>query len=320
MLWWKSWGTLNMAHSGCGSKYIASPSPTINKMSKQQPGSGSLKDLEQKRREVFKPILDNPYTNGTAWPQVTPQVSRSIMEYLMQLLSSYGEHRKLQKSHAKVPPHVLDAKITIGFNSTVKALEDQAAPMRAKMLKSHKQKQEQQKREKKKSNDKKHTTEENTPYTKYVFVARADVTSPLLTSCFPLLTFSASRSLQDRVKLIELPRGALDKLLAVLHAEKTCFVSLTNDWAEAAPLFSLIDSSIADVQVPWLEGIFTGANVSAVYEKPDIRFLKTLAPVGKPKKSQKKGKRSLEEKNSLEEKKSLEEAEKSKKPKLERGQ
>lgn len=259
----------------------------------KQPGSGSLKDLEQKRREVFKPILDNPYTKGTEWPSVSPQISKSILDYLLQLLSSYGEHRRVSSSKTgqKLPPHALEEKVTIGFNSTVKALENQAAPNREKLLQSSRRKTSKgdEKREKETKNAKGSSklTEKSNPYVKYVFVAKSDVTSPLLTSCFPLLTFSASKSLNNRVKLVELPRGALEKLGKVLHEEKPCFISLTSDWAEAQSMFKLIDANVSDVQVPWLEGIFSDGKISAVYEKPAIQFLKTSAPIGKPKKSQK---------------------------------
>lgn len=246
-------------------------------MSKQAPGSGSLKDLEQKRRDVFKPILDNPYTQGTEWPQVSSEISKSIVDYLTQYLASYGrinELRKAKKSH-ETPKHELDDKITIGFNSTVKRLEEQAAPNREKMFK--------------KLSNKREDTTTKKPYVKYVFVAKADITTPLLTSCFPLLTFSASRSLEDRVKLIELPRGSMEKLLKTLQTERVTILSLSSEWLEAAPLFNLIDSSIQDVSVPWLEPLLSGEGaLDPVYVKPDIRFLKTSAPIGRSKKGQKR--------------------------------
>lgn len=245
-------------------------------MSKKAPGSGSLKDLEIRRREVFKPILDNPFTKGTSWPQVSDGTSKSIVEYLTQLLSNYGQYNQARKTSKDktIPKHDLEDKITIGFNSTVRVLEEQAAPNRAKVLKQK---------------GRQETATATKPYVKYVFVSKSDITTPLLTSNLPLLTFSASRSLQDRVKLIELPRGSLQKLLKVLGVDNVSIFSLRQDWVEGAPLFKLIDESIEDVEVPWLEALFTGEGpLDAVYQKPDIRFLKTSAPVGKPKKQQKK--------------------------------
>ncbi|SGZ57440.1 CIC11C00000005751 [Sungouiella intermedia] len=248
-------------------------------MSKQTPGSGSLKDLEIKRREVFKPILDNPYTRGNSWPQVPDTVSKSILEYLTQLLSSYGQYNQLRKTSKdkNIPKHDLENKITIGFNSTVRVLEEQAAPNREKVLKRK---------------GRQAPITSTKPYVKYVFVAKSDITTPLLTNSLPLLAFSASRSLQDRVKLIELPRGSLEKLLKVLKEDRVSIMSLRQDWAEGAPLFTLIDDKIKDVEVPWLEALFTGDGaLDAVYQKPDVRFLKTSAPIGKPKNQQKKQKK-----------------------------
>lgn len=245
-------------------------------MSKQAPGKGSLKDLEIRRREVFKPILDNPFTKGTSWPQVPDTASKSIMEYLTQLLSSYGQYNQARKTSKdkKIPKHDLEDKITIGFNSTVRVLEEQAAPNRAKVLK-RKGRQE--------------TPPNAKPYVKYVFVAKSDITTPLLTNNLPLLAFSASRSLQDRVKLIELPRGSLTRLLNVLNVDKASIFSLRQDWVDGTPLFKLIDEIIEDVDVPWLDALFTGEGaLDAVYQKPEIRFLKTSAPVGKSKKQKQK--------------------------------
>lgn len=262
-------------------KAVQSSTTFISTMSQKTPGSGSLKDLDKKRREVFKPILDNPFTKGTSWPEVPNSVSKDIMEYLLQLLSSYGQYiqvKKTRKDHS-IEPHELENKITIGFNSTVRKLEEQAAPNREKILKSN------EIQTKKEDTTNKH-------YVKYVFVAKSDITTPLLTSCFPLLTFSASKSLEDRVKLVELPRGAQEKLLKVLNVENVNILSFSSDWVEGAPLFKLIDANIVDVRVPWLEALFThkGA-LDMIYQNPDIRFLKTSAPIGKPKVSQKAKKR-----------------------------
>lgn len=245
--------------------------PLYTKMSKKAPVEGSLKDIERKRREVFKPILDNPFTKGTEWPDVDPVTGKAILDYLIQLLSSYGSYIELQNSgkSKSIPVPDLADKITIGFNSTVKKLETQAAPNREKILK------------KKKKNPEHESLKSR--YTKYVFVAKADISTPLLTSCFPLLTFSASRSLQDRVKLVLLPRGSMERLLKALCTENTCIISLSDDWKAGAALFDLLDAKVKNVEVPWLEGIFGEGEV--VFEKPAIKFLKTSAPIGKPKKN-----------------------------------
>lgn len=264
-------------------------------MSRSKPGAGSLKDLEIKRREVFKPILDNPYTKGYEWPETDPETAKTITEYLTQLLSGYGKYVELQKSEGKAKaekPEICD-KLTLGFNSTVKKLEDQAAPNREKLFCG-----EQNKRRKR---QKQPGSEATRSYVKYVFVAKSDISTPLLTSGFPLLTFCASRSLEDRVKLVELPRGSMAKLLKTLNTPNVGVLSLEEGWTEGKAMFDFINVHVPDVEVPWLQGIFDeNPDVGAGYEKPVIRFLKTSAPIGKGKPKQKKGKAAREEKRTQE--------------------
>ena len=234
-------------------------------MSKASPGTGSLRDIEQRKREVFKPLLDNPFTKGADWPIVDRQASETIMECLTQVLSGYGSYLEMKKMNKdkQIPVPSVALKITIGFNSTVKKLEVQAKPNRAKLL-----------GKKIKPND------QAEGYVKYVFVAKSDISTALLTSCFPLLTFSASRSARDRVKLVELPKGAAGKLLSVLRTENVTILSLEEDWAEGKLLFDVVNSTISDVEVPWLAGLFDDSS-KLCFEKPNIRFVKTSVPVGK---------------------------------------
>lgn len=272
---------------------------------KQAAATGSLKDIERRRKEVLKPILDNPFTRGFEWPSVDPATSDKIMEYLTQLLSRYGSYLDMKRnSHGKkipVPPEAL--KITVGFNSTVKRLETQAAPNREKILGKRKKPKtkntviiEEAKlncdeskasdllsKRKVSSSLESIETSSSTEIVGYVFVARADITTTLLTDCFPQLAFSASSSLTKRVKLIELPRGAVGRLSKVLHTENASIISLCEDWKEASPLFSLINESVKDIDIPWLEQIFDPE--ASNYHSLNISFLRTLAPVGKSKKN-----------------------------------
>ncbi|OBA20993.1 hypothetical protein METBIDRAFT_41210 [Metschnikowia bicuspidata var. bicuspidata NRRL YB-4993] len=238
-------------------------------MSKHTPGAGSIRDIEQKKREVLKPLLENPFTQGTEWPTIDRSVAETIMECLIQVLSGYGiylEMRSLNKDK-KIPVPEVAGKITIGFNSTVKKLEKQAGPNRAKLLGKPPKRSKQE--------------QPNTPgYVKYVFVAKSDISTSLLTSCFPLLTYSASRSALDRVKLVELPRGAMQKLSKVLRTDNVSIISLEEKWADGKLLFDVVDSNIRDVEVPWLAALFD-ENSAPVYEKPNIKFVKTSVPVGR---------------------------------------
>lgn len=224
-------------------------------------GKGSLKDLNQKSKEVYKPFLDNPFAKSPEWPEVAPATARTILDFLVQLLGGYGQYlqvKKTKKDTSLEEPSVLK-NVTVGFNLTVKALERQAAPNREKVFKKR--------RTEPTKNDSHHG------YIKYVFVAKKDLSTPLLSECFPLLTFSASQSASNKVKLIELPKGSIEKLLAALHTENVFVLSLSLAWREGKPLFDLIDKEVKDVEVPWLEGIFGDAK--ELFVKPPVKFVKT---------------------------------------------
>lgn len=232
-------------------------------MSSLKAEKGSLKDLDQKSREVFKPILENPFTKGPEFPVISKELASAILDHLLHLLPSYGNYLGL-KDKKNAPAHPLNGKITIGFNSTVQALEKQASVHRDRLFKNQK------------NSTPKLATQ---GYIKYVFVARNDISTPLLTSIFPLLAFTSSRSNQDRVKLIDLPKGSMRKLLEALQTSNVGIVGISTEWTEGKELFALVEREIEDVDVPWLRGLFDGE--LDLFEKPDIKFLKTKVPVGK---------------------------------------
>lgn len=261
--------------------------------SSQKPGG------EIKRRDVLKPVLDNPYAAGSEWPQLESAVASQILDHLTSSLSQYGKYLELTKNEKnleKLPPKPIVAdKITMGFNSTVKKLELQAAPNRDKVMGKRKKNSKEEGVKRVKTGPEE-TSETASSYVKYVFIAKSDIYPTILTECFPLLTFSASRSLKDRVKLVELPKGAMSRLSTCLNTENTGIISLEEDWAEGRALYDLIDKYVVDVEVPWLAGIFDcGIPLEPVFQKPRIKFLKTSAPIGKLKVDQKKRARQVKE-------------------------
>lgn len=220
---------------------------------------GSLKDIEQKRKQVYKPILDHPYTQGYEYPNIAPQFATSILDFLTSLLKSYGAYLELKKKKGvKISVPDVHDKITIGFNSTVARLEKQAQPNRDRVYGT--------------------TSEPVEAYVKYVFVAKSDMSSSLLTSSFPILAYTASRSLEDRVKLVELPEGAMQRLSSALNTKNVGVLSLQRTWEEGKPLFDIIDKHVPDVNVPWLSGLF---GEEGAFEAPAIKFVKTSMPIGK---------------------------------------
>lgn len=230
--------------------------------------SGALKDFDEKRRQVYKPVLDNPYVNANTWPEVSPQLAVDIVDLLSVVLAPLGKYHQLLKEKAKPDAPPLANKVTLGFNSTVKRLEAQAAPKRDRVLNRK-------------------PSEPVKPYLKYVFCAKADIKPALLIQSFPILAYTASRLLEDRVKLVPLGKGAMAKLLAAAGVQNTTIVGLEQDVSGAQPLYDLVDK-IDDVDVPWLSGLF--GEHSDVFFKPNLKVLKTSAPKVQKKQKQQRQK------------------------------
>ena len=267
----------------------------------------SLKSIESRRKEVFKPILGNPYTHGLEWPVVDHETGEKVMEYLTQLLGRYGTYVEMKRGNrGKNVPEPAEARmITVGFNSTVRRLEAQAAPNREKILGKRRgggcgrirgynsnacdigpfPSCTEALKDNLKDALKDGLNALRALFVGYVFVTKSEVTL-LLADSFPQLAVAASLA-SNRVKLVELPRGALARLLQTVHMENTGFVSLCSDWSDAAPLFSLIQRRVPDVRVPWLEQLW---EPNASYSALRIEFLRTTAPVAKPAKTKKKAK------------------------------
>lgn len=239
--------------------------------------AGSLKEHEIKRRQVYKPILDNPFTQSNLWPFVEPDAAQNVLDHLTVILSGLGNYNKIvaeakaKKSDKFVAPKQPDIahKITVGFNSTVKALEAQAGVNRTRIQ-----------------------TQATAPaqkpshYIRYVFVTKFDIMPAILTNPFPVLCFTASVA-DCRVKLVQLPRGSMESLSKLLNVENTGIIGLTEDIPLAQALYDYVNSSIDDISVPWLDGLF--GPEPTILKKPALAFLATSAPI-MPKKNDQKAK------------------------------
>ncbi|CAK7899980.1 hypothetical protein CAAN3_04S08504 [[Candida] anglica] len=240
------------------------------------PLSGSLKDIEKRRRQVYKPVLDNPYTQSNLWPFVEPEVSETLLELLSHLFSNVGSYNKVVASGKDKPefvkpeePEILRNGMTLGFNSTVGALERQAKKTTDIL------------------NGKTGQEENNSKYIKYVLVTKFDITPSLLVQHFPVLACTASKSKEDRVKLVQLPRGASKRLSDMLNISNVTIIGLTSDIRAAQGVYDLIDNKVDDVNVPWLEQML--AECSKVeFSKPVLKVLSTSAPIFPKKNDQKK--------------------------------
>lgn len=232
-------------------------------------GSTSLKELEKKKKTVFKPILDNPYTQSNLWPFIEPSLGTSILQLLEVLLSPIGKYNQLDKqARASINQPDIIAYVYHGFNSTVEVLESQARHYRD-IHKNRKLSQQQRS-------------------IKYLFVCKYDITPGLLTSMFPVLSYTASKSRDDRVKLVQLGRGSMQRLSAALGVENSGIVGVVeNRLREAQPLFELVDENVGDVQVPWLDGLLEGDASGGMFASPALRYISMSAPSGPKRKKQK---------------------------------
>ncbi|CDK26492.1 unnamed protein product [Kuraishia capsulata CBS 1993] len=75
------------------------------------PAKNSIKAQATKRRQVFRPILETPYTD-VEWPRIEPETLRNLLELFIRALATYKDVESVQ------------SVMTTGFNSTMKALED----------------------------------------------------------------------------------------------------------------------------------------------------------------------------------------------------
>lgn len=112
-----------------------------------------------------------------------------------------------------------------GFNSTVETLERQAANNRGKHKDSVRQ-------------------------IKYLIVCKYDITPQLLTSMFPTLCFTASKGSSDMVKLVQLPKGSMERLSNIIGVANTGILGLPGDVELAEPIYKLIDENVKDIEIP----------------------------------------------------------------------
>ncbi|KAK9368699.1 hypothetical protein V1509DRAFT_658399 [Lipomyces kononenkoae] len=231
---------------------------------------------EQKRRTVYRPVLDNPHTK-VLWPAVSADDGKLFVDLLCSVLQPVGtyidqknkvrrhknkssgtpvEAEQLQKP---IRPEVLNY-LTFGINPTTIALEAQAssvyaqsayvspiilttAPLSKKNRKG--------------------------PVTA-VFIARSDITPAILLSHFPLLCTSSS----SPVKLVQLPKGSMGLLAQATGIPGLGIVGIRQGCPGASMLFNGLER-IDEVVVPWAR-FSRGGNV---YQALNVKQVVTSAPV-----------------------------------------
>lgn len=264
-------------------------------MLKRKAGSNSLKETEKRRKQVFKPVLDNPLTQSNVWPFVPPEDGGAIVDLLEHILAPIGRYNAAKKHLSRSgtvteksidlrPPQIKE-KITVGFNSTVGALEKQAQLGRNCRLKAAN-------RQRGDNGSSKKGDDPPEDYIQYVFVAKFDIALALLTNPFPVLSYTASWSEDTRVKLIQIPKGSRERLSGALKMEDVTIIGLQAGVESASHLYKMANK-IKNVDVPWLEGYFDG-RVSSHFASPASRVVSTTAPIMEKKNQQKEKKKSTE--------------------------
>ncbi|KAJ8100535.1 hypothetical protein POJ06DRAFT_268123 [Lipomyces tetrasporus] len=234
---------------------------------------------DEKRRVVFRPVLDNPHVK-VLWPTVSADDGKLFVDLLCSLLQPVGTYIctkskiKQQKktvtsttssSHAAeqlqkpTRPDVLNY-LTLGFNPTTFALEAQVSRIFAQQSYIAPTKSTTAVSSKKTS---KH------PLTA-VFVSRSDITPAVLLSHFPILCASSSIP----VRLVQLPRGSLARLSQATSIPGLGILGIRPDCPSASMLFNALER-VDLVVVPWAEARLG----SSVYETLKVKQIITSAPI-----------------------------------------
>ena len=88
--------------------------------------------------------------------------------------------------------------------------------------------------------------------------------------CVSYVVFHGVKSAEDRVKLIQLPRGSLERLSKALGVDRVGIFGLTKDTEGAQPLFDLINENVKDIEAPWLDCIF---REEMVFNQPNTKHV-----------------------------------------------
>lgn len=237
----------------------------------------SIKNIEIKKRKIFKPVLSNPYINDPIFKNFK-FIDKSIQDDLIGLLFANGSilHRvgiiNLTKEENKSKKSVINSKetrseqekneeeedlsyVNYGFNKCNKLLEDQI-----KLIKQNKIN----------KNDK--------TFLKYLFICKQDLkfnenNSNLMIKHLPTLCYLSN------VKLIQLPKDSNLKISKILNTKNSIeFLLLSNGGIDNV-LKSFIESTIVDDNDKDSDGTTTNYLTDWNYKKVDVKFLLTSQPI-----------------------------------------
>ncbi|KAK9458199.1 hypothetical protein V1511DRAFT_492004 [Dipodascopsis uninucleata] len=219
---------------------------------------------DRKRKIVFRPVLDNPYTR-VLWPEVSQEDSKLFMDLLKGILEPIGAYFDYLKSDSestgkgkkrkrpaknatsdkstnmKYPKPAILARLTLGLTNTTKLLEQQSAKWKSQ------------------GNEPK---EEHSPSRKIdiVFICRADTNPALLVSHFPLLCTSSN----PPVKLVQLPKGSMAQLAKWTGIEELAVIGLRSGSKATEVLDQMVNEKVREVVLPWKQMDYRPVNIKHI--------------------------------------------------------
>jgi ribonuclease P/MRP protein subunit POP3 len=167
---------------------------------------------------------------------------------------------------AATPAHPIPdifSHITLGFNTTIRHLESLSAISRPQSLGEASLEHLQDAAAK--------SVERLAPLSA-VFVCRTGL-PPILTSCLPLLTATASLAFPDLppIRLVPLGKSAEGKLAQALNQPKVGFVGLQSDISSAGVLLDTVRSRVEPVDVPWLKEASIGEYLPVKVKQTEVK-------------------------------------------------
>ncbi|GMM29831.1 hypothetical protein DAMA08_025760 [Martiniozyma asiatica (nom. inval.)] len=207
--------------------------------------SQSIKATEEKRRQIFKPLLANPYTVRTRWPHIDSEAQKVALDILCtQILPPIGKWNKLsakeqieeiekEKKNEKHNNFKERFDVVEGYNKVMKILEGNVAT---------------QVRKQSDGND-----------YKVLFVCKNDIHSPIITYHIPLLC-----NLSKTV-IVQLSKGSAEKLGSALQLnQEVTLLLLKKSVVNSNPNLKEVLDSIESVHIGFAEDLLNntlGMNV-----------------------------------------------------------
>lgn len=159
------------------------------------------------------------------------------------------------------PPELVSF-ITVGYNSTVRNLENASRMSAPTYTQSTVNKSENQ------------DELETRASLVAVFVDRTGQPS-IMYSQLPLLVYTASRAVasEPSIRLITLPAGAMARLSAIFGVPRVGILGLARNAPGGGPLLEFLCQEVPEINIPWLKDIKQG-----FYHPVEIKVVKTTVP------------------------------------------